>query len=94
MKLIDSSKFISLKDLSKDTLINVDRERYQSAEAASFVDFVAYAYDIAKLKELYVSNGEFPSDVHEVFGITVTEMESRWMNFLKTFAAKKTETDN
>jgi hypothetical protein len=90
LKLIDSAKFISLKDLSEDTLINVDRERFQSAEAASFVDFLVYAYDITRFKELYISNGDFSTDVKRIFGATVPEMEIRWINFLKTFAVKKT----
>ncbi|MGH8014890.1 MAG: hypothetical protein ACREBV_01720, partial [Candidatus Zixiibacteriota bacterium] len=50
LRFIDSSKFIPLRELAVDSAINVDRERYQSAEAASFVDFVVYAYDIERLK--------------------------------------------
>ena len=94
LKFIDSGTFIPLLRLSDDTTVNVDAERYQSAEAASFVDFVVYAYGIKQLKDLYSSNGSFAIEVERVFKMPLPQLEERWILFVKTFAGKKTPEKN
>ncbi len=90
LKFIDSGTFIPLSRLAVDTGVNVDFERYQSAEAASFVDYVAYAYDINKLKDLYSSPGSFSTEAERILNIPLTALEERWIEFVKTFGGKNT----
>ncbi len=94
LKFIDSSTFIPLASLAVDTTINVDKERDQSAEAASFVDYVVYAYDINHLKDLYASQGSFSDEVERVFKIPLPALEQRWIEFIKTFAGNETPVKN
>lgn len=94
IKFIDSGTFIPLRRLSVDTTVNVDAERYQSAEAASFVDYVVYAYGINQLKDLYASNGSFSAEVERVFMMPLPKLEERWVLFVKTFAGKRTSVKN
>lgn len=86
---VDSGTHIPLRKLSEDTTINVDRERIQSAEAASLVDYLVYAYDIDKLKALYISEGTFPVEVEEIFNTPLIKLEEKWIAFVKTFANLK-----
>jgi len=89
LKFIDSGTYIPLRRLSVDTTINVDFERYQSAEAASFVDYIVYAYDIGFLKILYASKGSFSGDVESTFHMPVASLERQWQVFLKIIVAPK-----
>jgi len=94
LKFIDSGTFIPLRRLAVDTSVNVDFERHQSAEAASFVDYVVYAYDINFLKELYASQGSFSAEVERIFMLPLPKLEERWLEFIKTFAGKETSVKN
>jgi hypothetical protein len=88
-EIIDTGAFISLEKLSQDTTVNVDRERYQSAEAASFVDFIVYSYGIDELKSIYASRESFDKAVEEIFLVTTSELEKRWLIFVEAYAASK-----
>lgn len=90
VKFIDSGRYIPLRRLAVDTSINVDMERYQSAEAASFVDYIVYAYDINFLKQLYESKGSFSAEVERIFMLPLPKLEERWLVFLKTFGGQRT----
>ena len=89
LNFLDSGSYIPLRRLSVDTTVNVDEERYQSAEAASFVDYVVYAYGIEQLKDLYSSHGSFSAEVERVFMMPLPKLEERWILFVKTFAGGK-----
>lgn len=86
---IDSGIFIPLRELVVDTTIDVNRERLQSAEAASLVDYLVYIYGIEKVRELYLSDGDVYADIKRIFGLSIENLEKRWLEFIDTFAAGK-----
>lgn len=89
LKFIDSGTFIPLRRLAVDTTINVDMERHQSAEAASFVDYIVYAYDVNYLKQLYESQGGFSAEVEHIFMLKIPKLEEQWLTFVHTFGGQK-----
>jgi len=93
LKLIDSGKFIPLNQLAVDTTIDVDLERLQSAEAASFVDYLVYANDIDRLKELYASEDDFAVAVEKILRLPAAQLEKNWLAFVKTVAARNSSTN-
>jgi len=90
---IDSGIFIPLRKLLVDTTIDVNRERLQSAEAASLVDYLVYIYGIEKVRELYLSDGDVYADFEKVFKLPVDNIEKRWLEFIDTFVAGRGERD-
>ena len=84
---IDSGIFIPLRELLVDTTIDVNKERLQSAEAASLVDYLVYVYGIEKVRELYLSDGDIYADFEKVFNLPVDKIEKRWLEFIDTFVA-------
>lgn len=78
--LIDSNKFIPLNRLAIDGLINCDKEFTQSAEAASFVDFLVLRYGQRALSKLYLSDTTFDMSTMEVFGLTPDSLERIWLH--------------
>jgi hypothetical protein len=80
-----------LRELLVDTTIDVNRERLQSAEAASLVDYLVYIYGIEKVRELYLSEGNVYADFERVFKLSVDIIEKRWLEFIDTFVAGKGE---
>lgn len=85
-QFIESGRYIPLKTLAADTLFESDKERYKSAMAASFVDYVVYAYGILFLKELYESQGDFEEDVESIFKLPVDSLEQQWLEVVKRVA--------
>jgi len=90
LKFIDSGTYIPLRRLASDTAINVDMERYQSAEAASFVDYIVSSHGIDKLKELYESKGGFSAEVERIFMMPLGKLQERWIDFLQIYGGKVT----
>ncbi len=88
---IDSGIFIPLRELLVDTTIDVNKERLQSAEAASLVDYLVYVYGIEKVRELYLSDGDVYADFKKVFKLPVDKIEKRWLEFIDTFVTGKNE---
>ncbi len=82
--------FIPLADLAVDTSVNVNEERHQTAEAASFVDFVVYYYGIDALKGLYTAEDSFEAAVDRVFKLPVADLEDLWLGFVDMAAEMDT----
>ncbi len=78
---IDQGQFMPLGQLAADTAINSDKERYQSAEAASFVAYVLANHGISMLMEMYRSRLPFDRMVEELFHLPVDSLEKRWLAF-------------
>lgn len=78
--LIDSNKFVSLTELAVDDRINCDKEFTQSAEAASFVDFLVLRYGQQGMAKLYQSDTTFDMSTIEVFGMTPDSLEQTWLH--------------
>lgn len=75
---IDSTRYIPLSELAVYPDFNPKGERYQSALAASFVDFIVFKYGIEKLKELYLSTEPFDKAVQRIFKLDVNALETQW----------------
>jgi len=92
---LDSNQFIPLAELATDTTIDSDTERYQSAEAASFVDFVSYYFDVVGLELLYRTPASFERAVDGIFMMSVDSLQALWLDFVdKHVAAADTTSQN
>jgi hypothetical protein len=79
----DENNFISLPELAVDTTVNSNTERHQSAEAATFVDFIVYHFGIEDLNRLYTAKAPFEEAVPEIFKMPVDSLEGLWLDFVK-----------
>lgn len=77
---IDSNMFIPLHQLAVTKDINANKEWHQSAEAASFVDFIVYRYGIKALKVMYESPAPFDTTVQGLFSMSVDSLEKTWLD--------------
>ncbi len=84
----DSGRLIPLAELAEDTTVDSDTERYQSALAASFVDFISYHYGIKALEALYLARKPFPEAVEEIFLMPVDSLQRRWLDFARERAGE------
>jgi len=79
LNLIGERKFVSLLELSMDTTVNSNLDRIQSAEAASFVDFVVFNYGTAALGALYTAEVPFSIVVNGLFSVSVDSLQMLWL---------------
>lgn len=79
MELVDSSMFIPLRKLAVSDRVDARSEQLASAESASFVDYIVYAYGIQALKLMYLSQVDINATVNGIFGMTVNELEQAWL---------------
>ena len=89
MKYVDSGQFVPLKKLAVDTSVDADRERYRSAMAASFVDYLVFDYGIFFFKELYESDSTFDSEVERIFKLPVDSLEKKWLEVVRRVVSEK-----
>ncbi len=89
LSFIDSTKFIYLQDLIKDTRVNYNAEAYQSAEAASFIDYFIYKYGIDNFKLLYESPREFEPTIQTICNINLDTLEKDWLRVIRQAMKKK-----
>ena len=80
--LIERGKFIPLKKLAVDTAIDSDTERYQSAEAASFIAYILAHHGLTMLREMYHSRLPFDELVRDYFNMPVDSLEQRWLDYV------------
>ena len=80
---LDKGNFLPLLMLASDTTVNSDTERHQSAEAATFVDFVVYHFGVEGLNRLYTTKAPFEEAVTEIFKMPVDSLEGLWLDFVK-----------
>jgi hypothetical protein len=90
----DSGQLIALNKLAEDTTVDADRDRYRSAMAASFVDYVAYAYGILFLKDLYESDDTFDKSVADIFMLPVDSLEKDWLKVVEQVARSQPDSAN
>jgi hypothetical protein len=80
---LEDGTFIPLDSLAADTTVNSDKERYQSAEAASFIDFFSFRFGIEGLNLLYRSRGSFDRTVPVLFQMPVDSLQTLWLDFAR-----------
>ncbi|MCB2231473.1 hypothetical protein KQH82_12215 [bacterium] len=83
--LIEKGTFIPLDSLSKDTLIDSNTERKQSAEAASFVAYVLADYGPGTLRKAYTSKLVFREMAMREFNKTVDSLQADWLAFARSY---------
>ena len=81
LNFIDEKRLVPLKELVADTTINMFREKYQSAESASFIAFILEHYHLEGLEKLYLSKDPFPKAVNKIFKTNVNVLQNRWLEF-------------
>ncbi|UCD63491.1 MAG: hypothetical protein JSW34_12205 [Candidatus Zixiibacteriota bacterium] len=91
--LIDSGRFIPLGELAVDEKTNSNREFYQSAEAASFVDFVVFYYGIDALSGLYLADVPFETATRRMFGMTPDSLQQVWLHVIDSVRTELTNTN-
>ncbi len=79
---IDSGKFIDLKDLMADSRTAYNWEAYQSAEAASFIDYFVFKYGINNFKLLYESQLPFDSSAAVICKMNLNALQSDWLKVI------------
>jgi hypothetical protein len=81
---INRGQFISLDSLARDTTIDSNTERHQTALAASFAAFIIGQTGAPGIKALYEERRPFPEAVQYLFGITVDSLQQGWLQFVKS----------
>lgn len=93
LRYLEEGKFIPLNELAVDTTVNSNTERHQTAEAASFVDFLTYYYGIQGLDLLYLARAPFETAVEGIFTMPVDSLEGLWLDFAKERVAAMDTTE-
>jgi hypothetical protein len=83
MIFVENDTFVTLADLAVDSATNSNTERFQSAEAASFVDFIATDFGVQHLEALYRDSTGFNDAVARIFGMPVDSLQRRWFDFAR-----------
>lgn len=81
MRMRDSGDFMPLAMAVLDTTIDSNIERKQSAEAASFVEFILRNGGAVALDELYRSRTSLDLTVMNIFGISVDSLQTVWLDY-------------
>lgn len=74
---------LTLRRLVEDPYISSDSERFQSAYAATFADFLNYSYGSVKFKALYQSDEDFENALEETIGLDIDSTEVLWQRFIR-----------
>ncbi len=94
LDMIKNDKFIPLAELAVDTNINYLEEREQSAEAASFVDFLLVAGNINIFRRLYDLDLPFEKAVDRIWHVPVDSLQAAWLKLAEVGASVDTVTNN
>jgi hypothetical protein len=81
MRMRETGIFTPLAMAVLDTTIDSNTEREQSAEAASFVEFILRNGGAVALNELYRSRTSLDSSVVSIFGISVDSLQTLWLDY-------------
>jgi len=73
---------ISLEELAKDTTVDSNKERYQSAEAASFVDFFVINYGMRALRLLYRAETDWGLATRGILHVEPDSLQTQWIDFV------------
>lgn len=82
-RFYNDTTFIPLIELAVDTTVDSNTERLQSAEAASFVDFLVYTYGPQALRLLYRAETSFEMATQGILKIEVDSLQTKWIDFVE-----------
>jgi len=81
MNRVNDGSFIPLVELAADTTVDSNLELHQSAEAASFVDFMLFSYGVRGLAFLYRAESDFAITVEGLMGLKADSLQAEWLDF-------------
>lgn len=82
-KFMDNNQYIPLDSLSRMTRFDSKTEAYQSAIAASFVDFIIFYYGREAFEKMYNSPVDFKTTVNGLYDISVETLEKKWHDVVR-----------
>ncbi len=85
---IDSNKFMPLAELITNERTDYNWEAYQSAEAASFIDYFVFKYGIDNFKLLYESQLPFDSTVQSITKLNTKYLQKDWLKVISQVIKK------
>jgi len=74
---------IPLAELAVDTTVDSNKERWQSAEAASFVDFFVIHYGMRGFRLLYRAEADWALATQGILHIHPDTLQARWLEFVE-----------
>ena len=83
LEFLREGEFIPLAKLVEDTLMNSTIERYQSAEAGSFVAFLLAFHGTTGVKAIYDAPLPFAYAVQSNLKIGVDSLQREWITFIE-----------
>ncbi len=78
-----NDSLIPLVELSRDTTVDSNKERWQSALSASFVDFLALSYGLQGLNLMYRAEADWELATQGIFRIPADTLQARWLEFVE-----------
>ncbi len=84
-----ADSLLSLVQLDADTAVDSDRERYQSAHAASFVEWMVGAFGAPAVFTVYQSKEPFAQTFLATTGIGLVRAEAAWATFRQAVVASQ-----
>jgi hypothetical protein len=91
---VEHDSLIPLAALAQDTTVNSNKERYQSALAATFVDYFALRYGIGTFKMLYKTELPFDKTIPQLTGKSVDQVQHDWLRFVEGALLSLNQKDN
>lgn len=81
LNLVDDGILIPLADLAVDTAVNAYGERWQSAEAASFIAYLLDHYGNRGFFGLYRARGSFEETCMGLFSKSSATLQKEWLHY-------------
>jgi hypothetical protein len=94
LSYLSDTLFIPLGKLVSDTAINSNTERYQTAEAASFVAYILANYGASRLKTMYQSSLPFGEMTDQLFHMSIDSLQAAWLSFVRASVPPDTTSDS
>lgn len=94
LNFVDEGILISLADLAVDTAINPYGERWQSAEAASFMAYLLDHFGTRGLLGLYRATDSFEEATMRLFSKTPATLEKEWLHYADSLYTASLKTGN
>lgn len=94
LNYVDDGIFFTLAELAEDTTINPYGERWQSAEAASFMAYLLDYYGTKGLFGLYRSKHSFEETCMGLFSKSPATLQEEWIHYADSLYTASLQTGN
>jgi hypothetical protein len=85
--MVQDSTFIPLVELATDSTVDSNLERRQSAEGASFCDYILVKYGVKGLAYLYRAESPIELAAPGILGLSVDSLQSEWLRLVEQVVA-------